>query len=104
MNSIPKYIKETEKAVLLTLIIDYPLHEGTGKYDVWVPKSQLDENGVPNEWIAEKKAENISMTSSYLVEGWKDAEGKFFAFGEGKEISEGAKEVNQYLNNIFAKF
>ena len=51
--------RETEKAVLVTVKIELCNIEREVSRDVWFPKSQLDKDGNPNEWIVARKWEEL---------------------------------------------
>ena len=80
-SSTPAYALETEKAIRMKLSVeDYTLDQERSRY-VWVPKSQLSENGVPGEWITEQKTAEFyqsGMTSPHKST-WIDENGKEYA-------------------------
>lgn len=55
--------------------------------DVWIPKSQLTENGKPSKWITGKKIEEIlnkKFINHQIISSdgtYTDADGKSFSFG-----------------------
>ena len=61
-----KILKETERAIQINLIVDNDFTEQTFKKLVWIPKSQLEENGMPKVWILNAKFKEI-----YQYEGHK---------------------------------
>lgn len=80
--SRPSYFGESEKAVQLRLTVeDYDL-EQTRSRTVWVPKSQLADDGRPSNWITQQKAQefysNSRSANSYSAI-WEDANGKKFS-------------------------
>ena len=86
----PAYFGETEKAVSLKITVeDYDL-ESTKTRTVWVPKSQLAEDGRPSEWITEQKAQEFyssRRSSSQYSATWEDAKGNTFS------ASKSAREI-----------
>lgn len=70
-----KYIAETEKAVRLSILIDFVHLEVVKSFEVWVPKSQLAENGVPGQWITAQKFNELSTQGGALFVAWMDADG-----------------------------
>lgn len=78
-----EYFSETEKAVRLILVVDYYMIEKLGVYSVWVPKSQLDANGIPGQWITEKKMEEVRDTNKggCHFEEWRGANGTCSGIG-----------------------
>lgn len=80
----PKYFKETEKAVQLQANFQ---HKDTGtEYSklVYVPKSQLTEDGRPSQWIENQKG---NEERSYVM-SWQDANGKKFSAGQTQKEKE----------------
>lgn len=70
-SSKPSYLRETEKAVMLTMqisgevapqggFVSSMVRDFNATQDVWIPKSQLDEQGRPSAWILEQKANEIT--------------------------------------------
>ena len=59
---------------------------------MWVPKSQLSDDGRPGEWITDQKAQELYSTrraKSEYTATWKDANGKEFSAGQtAKEKSD----------------
>lgn len=85
-----KYIAETEKAVKLTIVMRSCKIDKSREYQVWVPKSQLAEDGVPGEWITSVKAEEVSdMMFATVFSAWHDADGNSF------QPSKTAKELER---------
>lgn len=80
--SRPSYFGESEKAVQLRLTVeDYDLDQ-TRSRTVWVPKSQLADDGRPSNWITQQKAQefyNHSRSASSYAATWEDAKGKRFS-------------------------
>jgi hypothetical protein len=76
----PTYLAESEKAVKLTIGIDYFNVERTKEYTVWVPKSQLADDGRPGSWISSAKANDVidPRYGGGMFDYWKDADGKTF--------------------------
>lgn len=98
----PKYKKETEKAVMLTLIVEAEIapkggftssmvKDRTYVWDVWIPKTQLSEDGKPSKWITNKKIEEILDKKVYNAQilsssgTYKDENGKLFSAGETEQ-------------------
>lgn len=96
MQTPPEYLAETEKAVKLTLIVEDFVFEDTKKRDVWVPKSQLAEDGRPSQWITRQKAlefyTGIDSSYSNYEAIWQDKAGKRFEWSLTKREEEWAKE------------
>lgn len=103
-SSRPSYISETDKAVKLSLSVeDYDL--GTTKTrDVWIPKSQLDEQGRPSQWITQQKAQEFYQSgrnASQFGTTFKDAGGREVKTGATKSERERAtKEIQRYQSNM----
>lgn len=79
--SKPSYFAETEKAVKLKIRVeDIDLDQEKTRL-VWVPKSQLADDGRPGDWITGQKAKEFyswnRSTSQYHVI-WEDASGEKF--------------------------
>ena len=78
----PSYFKETEKAVQLRLRVeDFDLEQERSRM-MWVPKSQLAEDGRPGQWITDQKAQEFysrNRSSSQYGATWEDASGKMFS-------------------------
>lgn len=76
----PVYKAESEKAVKLTIAIDYYNADRTKEYDVWVPKSQLADDGRPGTWISNAKVDDVvePRYGGGMFNYWKDADGKTF--------------------------
>lgn len=97
----PAYLRETEKAVKLTVGVDYYDREKIKEYSVWVPKSQLAADGRPGEWISHEKAREAAIHGE-MWEGksfayWKDANGNFFQPSKtAKEIEREQKRQNAF--------
>lgn len=75
--SKPAYFKETEKAVQLQA--NYQRKDTGDEYSkmVWIPKSQLSDDGRPSKWIeGQKENDEHAYTMS-----WQDAKGKTFGSG-----------------------
>lgn len=86
-KSNPSYFSETEKAVQLKITVyDYDLEERKSRM-VWVPKSQLNEEGKPTRWITNQKAQEFysgwgyERNSSQFSTTWEDSNGKRFEAG-----------------------
>lgn len=108
--SKPSYFKESEKAVQLRLRVeDYTLDREHSRI-VWVPKSQLSEDGRPSNWITSQKAGEFyqSGRASNYSATWEDAKGKKFGAGmtqrekeyaqnRQKRFEAGAKSYNDLL-------
>lgn len=69
-----KYFAETEKAVKLQIAVEYVDAEFTKRYFVWVPKSQLEANGMPKDWITGKKVQEVSEYRGAEFAGWIGAD------------------------------
>lgn len=98
--SKPSYFKESEKAVQLKInVTDYDL-EQTRSRTVWVPKSQLAENGRPSEWITNQKAQEFysgGRARGSFEATWEDASGKKFSASKtSKEIEYDKKRQAKY--------
>lgn len=79
------YIKETEKAVCMGLVVNYYSHTMEDyverKFEVWVPKSQLSKEGIPGNWITSQKV--IDCVSQQIRQGsyeafWETISGERF--------------------------
>ena len=62
-----KFAKETEKAVAFSVVIDYEFNASSSLSRnikknalIWIPKSQLDADGNPAEWIWKKNVEKAA--------------------------------------------
>lgn len=94
--SRPKYLGETEKAVKLKMTVeDYDLETSRSR-DVWIPKTQLSDDGVPGQWITEQKAQEFYQSGrrspgSYGAY-YSDAEGKKFNSSYTAKEKEYAKQ------------
>lgn len=92
--SKPAYFKETEKAVQLKLTVeDYTTEQVISKL-VYVPKSQLSEDGKPGEWITRQKVGEF-YNGRYVPDHsatWSDANGKDFSSSMTKKEVENAKK------------
>lgn len=99
-QSKPSYFKETEKAVQLKLTVeDHTLDREISRI-VWIPKSQLTEDGKPSNWITEQKANEFYQKgwgSNYSAI-WQDSNGKKFGAG----MTQKEKEYAQERTNRFA--
>lgn len=69
-----KFFAETEKAVKLAIVIDYVDAEFSKTYQVWVPKSQL-QNSVPSDWITKQKVRDVAEARGAEFAGWEYADG-----------------------------
>lgn len=81
----PAYISESPKAVKLRISVEDHILERTLSREVWVPKSQLSDDGRPGEWITDQKAQELYSTrraKSEYTATWKDANGKEFSSGQ----------------------
>ena len=69
-NITVSYMKETEKAVMLQMVIEVEIAPKGGFVsslvrdriwfeNVWIPKSQLSDTGRPSEWITKQKKDDI---------------------------------------------
>lgn len=100
-QSKPSYFKETEKAVQLKLsVYDYDLEQRISR-KVWVPKSQLSEDGKPSHWITQEKARefyNISRNSSQFSATWEDSKGN--TFGHSVKKSKGDNSKKSYTDLV----
>lgn len=75
----PSYFSESEKAVSLKLRVeDFTLDNERTK-TVWIPKSQLSENGIPGQWITDQKTQEFySLNTNRLPpheSTWIDSNG-----------------------------
>lgn len=72
-----KSIRESEKAVMIraTYYVEYApssafcsslINDKSGAMNIWLPKSQINENGEISEWIANAKREELGQK----VAGW----------------------------------
>lgn len=90
----PSYFKETEKAVQLKLTVeDYTTEDVISKL-VYVPKSQLSEDGKPGEWITRQKVGEF-YDRQFVPDHkatWSDASGKEFSPSMTKKEVENAKK------------
>lgn len=80
----PEYFKETEKAVQLKLVVEDVDLEMTRERMVWVPKSQLSDDGRPTNWITEQKVNEMyggNRSRSQYVAIWNDAKENGFEPG-----------------------
>lgn len=68
-----KFFAETEKAVKLAIVIDYVDAEFSKTYQVWVPKSQL-QDGVPSDWITRQKVRDVAEVRGAEFAGWRGAD------------------------------
>lgn len=78
----PEYFGETEKAVSLKLMVTDVDLEQTRTRTVWVPKSQLAEDGKPSMWITGQKAQEFysyGRSSGNIEAMWEDAAGNRFS-------------------------
>lgn len=97
--SKPAYLGETDKAVKLKMTVyDIDLEESHDR-NVWVPKSQLSEDGVPGQWITNQKAQEFyqSPRSSNSYEAYyTDSNGKKYnASYTAKEKQYAAERENK---------
>lgn len=95
----PAYLGETDKAVKLKMTVyDIDLEESHDR-NVWVPKSQLSEDGVPGQWITNQKAQEFyqSPRSSNSYEAYyTDSNGKkYYASHTAKEKEYEAKRESK---------
>lgn len=108
-----EYIRETERAVCLKLVVEDYDTEQTRVAQVWVPKSQLSENGVPGVWITEQKVSEFyasPRTSSQYVAHWESASGKLYdpeltereAKTAERRLARIAEGINSY-NDLLSK-
>ena len=103
----PAYLKETDKAVQLKLSVkDYDL-EQTKSRAVWVPKSQLAEDGKPGEWITEQKAQEFysrrRATSQYSAT-WEDAEGTKFKASQTPRERDSARVKEERMQQSATRY
>jgi hypothetical protein len=108
----PVYKAESEKAVKLTIAIDYYNADRTKEYDVWVPKSQLADDGRPGAWISNAKVNDVlePRMGGGMFNYWKDADGnKFQPSKTARDVeveqkradSPTQKKAQKSFNNIF---
>ncbi|EOT29502.1 hypothetical protein C805_00086 [Eubacterium sp. 14-2] len=103
--SKPSYFKESEKAVQLQA--NFQRRDTGAEYSkkVWIPKSQLTEDGRPSRWIEGQKQD---QEGSYVM-SWQDSKGKKFGSGmtqrekeyaqnRQKRFESGAKSYNDLLS------
>ena len=83
-QSKPSYFRETEKAVQLQA--NFQRKDTGDEYSklVYVPKSQLTEDGRPSQWIENQKGND---EHSYVM-SWQDANGKKFSAGQTQKEKE----------------
>ena len=85
VNNRPSYFGETEKAVKLRLTVEDHDLESSRSREVWVPKSQLSDDGRPGEWITNQKAQEFysaRRASTQFEATWTDANGRTFSAGK----------------------
>ena len=97
-----KYFKETEKAVQVTMSIDYYLTEHTVNLKVWIPKSQM-RNGKLSSWIADAKLSDYARGKAFA--DFFDAEGTLIEVEKksSARCSKDAKEFSAEINRTFGK-
>lgn len=95
------YYSQTEKAVKLKIIVDDFDTEQTKSRIVWVPKSQLTNDGKPSLWITEQKAQEFyssrRATGNYEVK-WEDAKGRSFNAAPTRNELEKAQHRQERFN------
>jgi hypothetical protein len=77
-----EYIRETDRAVCLKLVVEDYDTEQTRAAQVWVPKSQLSTFGVPGMWITEQKVADLygnPRSASQYEARWESADGSLHA-------------------------
>ena len=95
-----KYFKETEKAVLVKMAIDYYLVERTAEKMVWIPKSQMHD-GKLTGWIADAKLAEYARGEA--IADFFDAEGNELEV-ERKSSKRGEKAVKALQDEIARTF
>ena len=72
-----KFIKETDKAVCFEVEINYEFNASSSLYttktrkaNIWIPKSQLDKDGNPAEWIWRKNVEKAAQELNPFRQSW----------------------------------
>ena len=72
-----KFIKETDKAVCFEVEINYEFNASSSLYTtkkrkahIWIPKSQLDKDGNPAEWIWRKNVEKAAQELNPFKQSW----------------------------------
>lgn len=95
-----KYFKETEKAVLIKMVINYYLVERTAEKMVWIPKSQMHE-GKLTGWIADTKLADYARGEAFA--DFFDEEGNHLEV-ERKSSKRGDKAANDFQNAIAKTF
>ena len=108
----PVYKAESEKAVKLTIAIDYYNADRTKEYDVWVPKSQLADDGRPGAWISDAKVNDVldPRMGGGMFNYWKDADGnkfqpsktaRYIEFEQKRANTPAGKRAKKSFDNIF---
>ena len=80
--SKPKYLGETEKAVKLKMTVEDHDLESSRSRDVWIPKTQLSDDGIPGQWITDQKTQEFY--TSRRAAGSYDV---YYSDADGKKIS-----------------
>lgn len=100
-SSKPKYFGESDRAVQLRLTVeDYDL-EQTRSRTVWVPKSQLADDGRPSNWITQQKAQEFysgNRAAGSFSATWEDASGKKFGSSATRAEAARAKQRQDRFN------
>jgi len=95
-----KFFKETEKAVLVKMVIDYYLVERTAEKMVWIPKSQMHD-GKLTGWIADTKLADYARGEAFA--DFFDAEGNKLDV-ERKSSKRGDKAAKAFAAEISRTF
>ena len=95
-----KYFKETEKAVMVKMVIDYYLVERTAEKMVWIPKSQMHD-GKLTGWIADTKLADYARGEAFA--DFFDAEGNKLEV-ERKSSKRGDKAAKEFAAEISRTF
>lgn len=95
-----KYFKETEKAILVKMVIDYYLVERTAEKMVWIPKSQMHD-GKLTGWIADAKLADNARGEAFA--DFFDAEGNQLEV-ERKSSKRSEKAAKDFQNEIARTF
>lgn len=96
--SKPQYFKESEKAVQLKLSVEDVDLDQKRTRTVWVPKSQLADDGRPSEWITEQKSQEfypVKRPLSQYQTTWEDANGLKFGASKTQKEKEAAERKSQ---------
>lgn len=95
-----KYFKETEKAVLVKMVIDYYLVERTAEEMTWIPKSQI-RDGKLTGWIADAKLAEHARGEA--AADFFDADGNRIGI-ERRNGKRGDKAAKDFRNGIARTF